>query len=377
MRAEPVFVGAPEGAGMYESFYLRAVSAREPVGVWIRHTVRKPPGRAATGSVWCTVFDASRGAPFMHKSSFEELQVPPGGWIDIGGRARIGPEGAEGECGPARWSLRFAAEAPELRHLRPRLLYRTPLPRTKLTSPAPLARFDGVLELAGREPIELAGWRGMVGHNWGSEHAARWIWLHGCDFAGAPGAWLDVALGRVRVGSRLTPWVASGSVWAEGREHRLGGLGAGAARRPRVRGGRRGRARRPRAVSPHGPGRGAARERCGLALRGPRRRYPHGGTPWRGGKRAQRRQLLGRRSRADARPPRRGRAGGAAQRPRRRVRARHRGRAATARRRVRALRRRLTSDRGSSKRTTATHVFAPPGRCSATSQGDSTWMISF
>jgi hypothetical protein len=217
---------------MYESFYLRAVSPREPVGVWIRHTVRKPPGRAATGSVWCTVFDASRGAPYMHKSSFEELQVPPGGWIDIGGRARIGPEGAAGECGPARWSLRFAAEAPELRHLRPRLLYRTPLPRTKLTSPAPLARFDGVLELAGREPIELAGWRGMVGHNWGSEHAARWIWLHGCDFAGAPGAWLDVALGRVRIGSRLTPWVASGSVWAEGREHRLGGLGAA---RPVVR----------------------------------------------------------------------------------------------------------------------------------------------
>ena len=143
---------------MYESFYLRAVSPREPVGVWIRHTVHKPPGRAATGSVWCTVFDASRGAPFMHKSSFEDLRVPAGGWIDIGGRARIGPDGAEGECGPARWSLRFAAEAPELRHLRPRLLYRTPLPRTKLTSPAPLARFDGVLELAGREPIELAGW---------------------------------------------------------------------------------------------------------------------------------------------------------------------------------------------------------------------------
>jgi hypothetical protein len=29
---------------------------------------------------------------------------------------------------------------------------------------------------------------GMVGHNWGGEHAERWIWLHGLDFEKAPGA---------------------------------------------------------------------------------------------------------------------------------------------------------------------------------------------
>ena len=89
-----------------------------------------------------------------------------------------------------------------------------------------------MLELPGREPIELAGWPGMVGHNWGAEHAARWIWLHGCGFAGAPGAWLDLALGRLLVGSRLTPWVANGALCLDGESHRLGGV---IARRPRVR----------------------------------------------------------------------------------------------------------------------------------------------
>ena len=115
--------------------------------------------------------------------------MPAGGWIEIGGRASMGPDGAQGECGPARWSLRFEPLADELRHLRPELLYRAPLPRTKLTSPAPLARFDGVLELGPRSvaPIDLSGWHGMIGHNWGSEHAARWIWLHGCDFVGRRG----------------------------------------------------------------------------------------------------------------------------------------------------------------------------------------------
>ncbi len=226
MRAEPVFPGATGESGMYESFYLRAVSPHEPLGVWLRHTVHKRPGRPPTGSVWCTVFDAAADGPFMHKATFEELRVPPGGWIEIGGHAAMGPDGAQGECGPARWSVRFDALAEELRHLRPALLYRTPLPRTKLTSPAPLARFDGVLELPARPPIDLSGWHGMVGHNWGSEHAARWIWLHGCDFEGVENAWLDVAIGRVRVGSRLTPWIANGALSLDGATHRLAGRAA-------------------------------------------------------------------------------------------------------------------------------------------------------
>jgi hypothetical protein len=90
----------------------------------------------------------------------------------------------------------------------------------------PVARFDGVLELAGRSAIELRGWRGMIGHNWGSEHAERWIWLHGVGFEEAPEAWLDVALGRVRVAGRTSPWVANGALSLDGRRYRLGGLGA-------------------------------------------------------------------------------------------------------------------------------------------------------
>ncbi len=208
---------------MYESFYLRAVSPQEPVGVWIRHTVHKPPGAPARGSVWCTVFDAGKG-PYMHKETSDELGVPGGGWIDVGG-STFSPGRAEGACGAAHWSLRFASPAPELRHLPHELLYRAPLPRTKLTSPVPAASFDGMLELAGRDKaIELNGWPGMVGHNWGAEHAERWIWLHGIGFEGAPDAWLDVALGRVRVAGRLTPWVANGALSLEGHRYRIGGL---------------------------------------------------------------------------------------------------------------------------------------------------------
>ena len=248
MASDAVFPRTPIGKGMYESFYLRAVAPDRPVGAWIRYTVHKRPGQAPKGSLWCTVFDAERGVPFMHKHTTQELSVPADGWIAIGadprdrpaggGAAgggegdeasgdggRLGPNAADGICGPARWSLRIGGVDSELRHLKQSWLYRAPLPRTKLTSPAPAASFDGTIELPDRT-LELRGWRGMVGHNWGAEHAERWIWLHGIDFAEDGAAWLDVALGRVLLAGRLTPWMASGAISLHGQRLRLGGLGA-------------------------------------------------------------------------------------------------------------------------------------------------------
>jgi hypothetical protein len=235
-----VFPGVEMSAGMYESFYLRLVAPHEPLGAWIRHTVHKRPGEPPRGSVWFTLFDASADAPLMHKHTSDALFAPADGWIAIGdapggeasagaGRvdgASLSPGQAHGRCGPASWNLHWDSDEAELRHLGAPFLYRAPLPRTKLTSPAPCARFQGTIELAGRNAIAVEGWRGMVGHNWGAEHAERWIWLHGVDFDGAPGAWLDVALGRVRVGRALTPWVANGAICLDGERHRLGGLRA-------------------------------------------------------------------------------------------------------------------------------------------------------
>ncbi len=208
---------------MYESFYLRAVAPHEPVGAWLRYTVDKHPGQEPLGSLWCTVFDARSGRPYMHKLTSSALSAPADGWIAIAD-ALLGPGHADGECGEASWSLRWRSSEPQLRHLPAQWMYRAKLPRTKLTSPAPDARFQGTIELAGRPALRLDGWRGMVGHNWGAEHAERWIWLHGVDFAQQPDAWLDLALGRIAIAGRLTPWVANGALSLGGKRYRIGGL---------------------------------------------------------------------------------------------------------------------------------------------------------
>ena len=90
----------------------------------------------------------------------------------------------------------------------------------------PLAHFEGRLEIDDEESIEFSGWPGMIGHNWGTEHAERWVWLEGTGFADSPGTYFDAGAARVKLGSRTSPWIPSGMLMLDGEPHRLGGLGA-------------------------------------------------------------------------------------------------------------------------------------------------------
>jgi hypothetical protein len=223
------FAGIAAKAGHYESFYVKACAPDGGRGIWIRHTVHKRPGAEPTASIWFTLFDREAPAPRAAKVTVAAsgLSAPSGGWIRVG-EAEIGPGRAEGsfeiEGLAASWSLRFAGEDQPARYLPADWLYAAPLPRTKFVAPFPDAVFDGTLEVDG-ESIEIAGWPGMIGHNWGTEHAERWIWLEATGFADAPGTWFDAGAARVKLGSRISPWVPSGFISLDGVRHRLGGLG--------------------------------------------------------------------------------------------------------------------------------------------------------
>jgi hypothetical protein len=226
-------------AGHYESFYLKACRPGGGLGIWIRHTVHKRPGQEPTGSIWFTLFDRDATGPTATKVTVpaSELSVPTGSWIRVA-EAEIGPGEARGSVGPgevvgsadlaalvATWSLRFSGATDPCYYLPADWLYEAPLPRTKFVAPVPDAVFEGTLEVAGRS-IEISGWPGMIGHNWGTEHAERWVWLEGTGFAEAAGTWFDAGAARVRLGRRVSPWVPSGMLALDGVRHRLGGLGA-------------------------------------------------------------------------------------------------------------------------------------------------------
>jgi hypothetical protein len=212
------------GASGYESWF---VSARDPVSrraLWIRHTRHRPRQGPESAALWCTIIDRDLGQPpAVVKQVFGAF--PPGAAAGPGqfrGQATMGEQ-------TARWDLAITGGQAPLRPLRPPVLYRAPLPRTKLEATVPDGQVIGMLDVDGRR-VSVSGWRGTVGHNWGSEHADSWVWLHAAGFGTAPELWLELVLARIRVGPARSPWTAMGAVSLSGERILLGGLG----RRPRV-----------------------------------------------------------------------------------------------------------------------------------------------
>jgi hypothetical protein len=225
-------------AGHYESFYIKACQPGGGRGIWIRHTVHKRPGAEPNASIWFVLFDREADGPRATKVtvSAADLTVPAGSWIKIDG-AEIGPGYARASgalfvpqadkmrTGAERvfWDLTFTGDAEPCKYLPADWLYEAPVPRTKFVAPYPNARFSGHLEV-GEEEIVLDDWPGMIGHNWGSEHAERWVWLEGTGFADGADTYFDAGAARIELGPWTTPWVPSGMLMLDGEAHRLGGF---------------------------------------------------------------------------------------------------------------------------------------------------------
>lgn len=205
------FPGVGAAEAFYESFYLTAHDPDAPRALWIRYTVWKAPGSPPVGSVWRTFFDLE--GPHADKWSTPDLSAGP--LIRVGD-AVLAPDRATS----ADWDFTWQGDDPTFAHLPLPFLYAAPLPRTKSASLRPRATFSGEVRVEGRS-IDLTGWSGMLGHNWGGEHAERWIWIHGTG----PDWLLDVVLGRLKVGPVTTPWIANGLLEVGGRRTRVGGLG--------------------------------------------------------------------------------------------------------------------------------------------------------
>jgi hypothetical protein len=224
------FPAVAERSGHYESFYLKACRPGGGQGIWIRHTVHKRPQGPPTASIWFTLFDAAAAGPRATKVTVPaaQLSAPPGAWIRVA-EATIGPGRAVGsietEAFGASWALSFSGDDEPCKYLPADWLYRVPVPRTKFVAPYPSARFAGTLEVDGTA-IKLDGWPGMIGHNWGSEHAERWVWIEGTGFDGSTETWFDAGAARVKLGPWVTPWIPSGMLVIDGVRHRVGGVGA-------------------------------------------------------------------------------------------------------------------------------------------------------
>ena len=83
-------------------------------------------------------------------------------------------------------------------------MYEARLPSSKLVSPHPDSRFDGSYTASGRT-VEVDGWHGMQGHNWGTRHAELYAWSHCNQWDGHDDLVLEGVTARVKVGPVLAP----------------------------------------------------------------------------------------------------------------------------------------------------------------------------
>jgi len=225
-RARAVVPALPAGQGAYESFFLKLAAPRGGRALWIRYTtLRRADGRL-TGGLWVTAFGPEGPAALRQTVQSDEVRYPVGTYLQVAD-AVLFADRAVGRMSvkgiDASWDITFDDGLPAFRHLQPDVLYRAPLPRTKLETLHPASTFGGTVEIDGTK-LDVAKWRGMVGHNWGAEHAERWVWLQGNDI-GIDGCHLDIGAGQLLLGGRLTPWMANGLLVLDGARLRLGGLG--------------------------------------------------------------------------------------------------------------------------------------------------------
>ena len=188
---------APHKLGLYESHYLTATDPAGGRALWLRQT-----SLGGRPSVWVTWFD-----PEPHAARVElDEPLSTSAWPSCS-LATMTATGATGSLDGTAWDLEWQPLAPPLPYLPAGFLYDKPVPRSNGAAVVPHATITGRY---GETTID--GWHGVVGHNWGREHAEQWCWLH----AVLPDGWLDVVLVRVRVGPLLTPWIAGGGLYVDG-----------------------------------------------------------------------------------------------------------------------------------------------------------------
>ncbi len=215
------------GAPHLESYFLRANHPERALALWLKATIFAPRPHSAIAELWLVVFDGENAQRFAarHTVPFERARFSkePDPRIEIAdARFELGPCGKThgriaGPDGRARWDLSWSRPPDPLGAplvLSPTLrLLEYPFPRSKLTTPYPLLRFDGQLEVFGRT-FSLENWIGMQGHNWGREHAWRYAWGQ-CTFVDTNGlafALFEGFSARLRTSLFNTPWISAAVV---------------------------------------------------------------------------------------------------------------------------------------------------------------------
>ena len=225
--------GAAGDVGHVESYFLKLNDPDGRRALWLKATILARRGGDVIADAWAIAFDRGRShvavkdsVPLRPEQSARAGEAQPED-------ARFGPRGLDahvcklhlypgrvmGSVGDGErtisFDLRFTMDAPPLIPFPSERMYATRLPSSKLVSPHPDSRFTGTYTANG-ETVDVNGWRGMQGHNWGTRHAELYAWCHVNQWQGGADLMFEGLTARVKVGPVLAPPLTLLCVWHRG-----------------------------------------------------------------------------------------------------------------------------------------------------------------
>lgn len=217
---------ATGGPGHIESYFLRLNHPTRPLALWLKATLFSPLAGDAVAESWLVWFDGEKQTTFAHRETVPQKDATfsprTDGGTDVhtpsldlsltsAGTARGAFQAPQGAASFAlSWTCAPGPVGKPLSLYALRLLREGPFPKLKLLTPFPWLTFNGGLHLPSGD-LEVKGWPGMQGHNWGREHPFEYAWGQ-CVFPASGGAPATLAEGftaRIRIAGRLTPWLST------------------------------------------------------------------------------------------------------------------------------------------------------------------------
>lgn len=225
------------GSGPHvESLFIK-LNLPEARALWLKLTfLRRSFGaKEAVVEAWAMAFNlggsGSEGTHSAIKQSWPAAQaeIAPNclyvrvGEVTLGQGKAKGTLTDEARGETIQWDLSFTFEHEGFRHLPYGWMYEGQVPKSKANSPQIDSRFTGTVSVNGKE-TRVTDAPGMLGHNWGTQHAESWTWAHCNDWTGVEGVVFEGVTSRVKLGPMTTPQLTVLHLRLPGERVTLNGL---------------------------------------------------------------------------------------------------------------------------------------------------------
>jgi hypothetical protein len=200
----------PERRGHVESYFFKLNDSEGRRALWLKATIlSRRSGTGPVAEAWAIAFDREEEhVAAKEVVAYESARFSREGLSVKVENLRFEEGRIEGSVASAdhriEFALEFSTDKAPLVPYPSRRMYQGRLPSSKLVSPHPDSRFSGRYSVDGRA-VEVEGWRGMQGHNWGTKHAELYGWGHCNQWCEDEELVVEGVTARVKLGRILTP----------------------------------------------------------------------------------------------------------------------------------------------------------------------------